>query len=72
MPTLKVRFSTTEDETLIHCVSTYPVLYDAADATHRDHELKDNVWGQVATTVKRTGKVLFNYIYLHQQSTRGC
>ena len=65
MPTLKVKFSTLEDETLIHCVSAYPAIYNAADQAHKDYGLKDNVWEDVSTTVKRTCKVFFHYIYLH-------
>jgi len=44
-----------DDEKLIECVRTYPVIYDMSHPKHLDNNYKSSLWKKISEEMKEKG-----------------
>jgi len=44
------------DEKLMHCLSSFPVIYDLSNKSYKDKTAKDNAWKSITAALERDGK----------------
>lgn len=51
-------FSDEDCEKLIELIKQHPLLYNVQLESHRDENLKDNIWTNIAENINKTGELL--------------
>lgn len=58
--TLQICFSPEDDVKLAELVSKHPSLFNAEHELYKDQVVRENVWNQISSELKKNGKLYYS------------